>query len=114
MIIRLLEHRDEEPKVLDEIEVEGVDPLRVAPIHEQVGNLIPIRQLSEMLREIQPVETMNPEEFDSYYAQNISVWRDGDTSPVRIEIPHHMGLRIALMSILHKYGLSDQLLIQIS
>jgi len=113
MIIKVLERVGDEFRTVDGIEIEGVDPLRVAPVHDKVGSPLSIQELAELLAQVQPLEPLNSDELDSYYAQNISAWRDGNLSPDSIEIPHHIGLRLALASILKKYGASDHLLIQI-
>jgi hypothetical protein len=115
MIIRVLERVDTEDKfrVVDEIEIEGVDPLRIIPVREKVGSSLTIQELAEVVTQIQPSEPLNPDEPDSYYAQGIAVWRDGSLSSDSVDIQHHIGLRVALASVLERYGASDRLLIQI-
>jgi len=112
MIIRVLEHKDEEPVVLDEIEIKEVNPMRVTPVC--VGNSLSIQELKELLGQIQPLEPSKPEEPESYYAQNVTAWRDGSLSSGLLDIPHHIGLRVVLESILQRYSTSNHLLIQIS
>jgi hypothetical protein len=117
MIIKVLERADAEEdefRVVDEIEIAGVDPLRIMPVHEKVGSPLPIQELAELIAQVQPSEPLNLDELDSYYAQNIAAWRNGNLSPDSIDIPHHIGLQVALASVLQKYGTSDHLLIQIS
>ncbi len=120
MIIKVLKRVDTETEeedefsVVDEIEIKGVDPLRITPVREKVGSPLAIQELVELVAQVQPSEPLNPDEPDSYYAQEIAAWRDGDLSPDSIDIPHHIGLQVALASVLQKYGTSDHLLIQIS
>ncbi len=119
MIIKVIERvgaesEEGEFRVVKEIEIKGVDPFRVVPIREKVGSPLPILEMTELLAQIQPSEPPNPDELDSYYALNVEAWRDGSLSPDSIDIPHHIGLRLALASILKKYGVSKNLLIQIS
>lgn len=116
MIIRVLERvraEEDEFKTVDEFEIKGVDPLRVNPVHERVGSPLSIRELAELVEQVQPSEPMNLDELDSYYAQNITVWQDGNLSPDSIDMPHYIGLRVAMKSVLQKYNASDHLLIQI-
>jgi hypothetical protein len=117
MIIKVLERADSEEdgfRVVDEIEIKEVDPLRVTPAREKVGSSLTIQELAELVAQVQPSEPLNLDEPDSYYAQDIDVWRDGDLAPDSVDIPHHIGLQVALASVLQKYGKSDHLLIQIS
>ena len=116
MIIKVLEHADTEEdefRVVEKIEILGVDPLRITPVREKVGSLLTIQELAELASQVQPSEPLNPYEMDSYYAQDVAAWRDGALSPDSIDIPHHIGLRVVLASILQKYSASDRLLIQI-
>jgi hypothetical protein len=119
MIIKVLEHVDTETegdgfRIVDEIEIERVDPLRITPVREKVGSSLTIQELTEMVAQIQPVEPLNPDEPESYYAQGIAVWRDGRLASDSLDTPHHIGLRVALASVLERYGASDYLLVQIS
>jgi hypothetical protein len=121
MIIKVLERVDTETeedkdefRVVGEIEIEGVDPFRITPVREKVGSPLTIQELTELVAQIQPSEPLNQDEPDSYYAQGIAVWRDGSLSTDSVDIPHHIGLRVALASVLERYSASDHLLIQIS
>ena len=115
MLIEVFESANDEATT--EIKIDGVDPSRVLPFGEKVGTLLTKEELKALLAEVQPAEPVNMDEPDSYYAQNISVWRDGNLPPENstpIDIPHHIGLRVTLENVLQKYGTSDNLRIRIS
>lgn len=115
MKIRILRRKEgeEEFDTIDELDIVGVDSLRVPPIHEKIGTLLTTQELEELIPQIQPLEPLNAEEPESFYAQNVQVWQDGQLFSSSIDIPHHIGLRVAITSILQKYRASD-LLYQIS
>ena len=96
------------------IEIEGIDPSRITPVNMKVGVLIPMTELSNFITEIKPIEQPQPEELDSYYAQHVTVYEDGDLSSKELGIPHHIGLRVVLESVLQKYGTFNNIQIQIS
>lgn len=113
MIVKVLKRIDaggSEFEVLDEFEIAGVDPLRVTPVHEKVGSLLSVQGLKELFEQIQPLQPPSLAEPDSYYAQNVDAWQDGDLSRSPIDIPHHVGLRVALAGILQKYNAPDYLI----
>ena len=113
MIIDVLEQGN--TKVVETIEIAEIDTSRITPVNAKVADPpIPIQELSDLITQIQPVELLKPEEPDTYYAQNIEAWRDGNLSREKIDIPHHIGLRVLLTSILQKYGISNRVLIQIT
>jgi len=112
MIIRVHKRNGtEEGESATELEVEivGIDPLRVIPIREKVGSLLSIQELTELLGQIQPLEPLKLEEPESYYAQGIAAWQDSSLSCNSIDIPHHIGLRVAVASIVEKYGMTEYL-----
>ncbi len=116
MKIQILRRRTEAEEgfdIIDEFDVAGVDPLRVLPVHEKIGIPLTAQELTELIIQIQPLEPLNSEEPESFYAQNILAQQDGKLSSNPIDIPHHIGLRVAIKSILQKYKASD-LLFQIS
>lgn len=114
--IEILDHVDAEegdPKIMDKIEIEEIEALHVSPVTTRLGNLIPMTQLAELVSEIKPIEQLT-EERDRYYAQNVPVCEDGDRSNNTLDIPHYIGLRIVLESVLRKYGTDVNLHIRIS
>lgn len=117
-VLKLGDTEEDESEVIEKIEISKIDTSRIIPVNETVANLpIPIQELSDLIRQIQPIKPLKLEEPDDYYAQSISAWRDGDLSPNSnnpIDIPHHIGLRVVLTSVLQEYGTSDNLLIHIS
>jgi hypothetical protein len=117
VIIEILEQEDNEgdgSRVVDEFKIAGIDPLRIIPVHDKVGTSLTIQETKELVSQIKPRKLLRPDELDSYYAQNIPVLRNGNLSPDLVDIPHHIGLRVVLESILQKYGKSNHLLIRIS
>ena len=105
------EATEDEP--IKKIEIAGIDPLRIIPVNEIVGSRIPMTELSDLIAKIEPIEQPQPEEFDSYYAQHVFVYEDGDLSPKKLDLPHHIGLRVVLESVLQKYGTFNNMQIQI-
>ena len=97
-----------------EIEIEGIEPSRIAPVGMIVGSPIAMTELLNLITEIKPIEQPQQEELDSYYAQRVLVYDDGDLSAKTLDLPHHIGLRVVLESVLQEYGSSDNLQIQIS
>jgi len=115
MIIEVFESANNEVTI--EIEIDNVDVSRVLPFREHVGERIAKEELKTLLTEVGPIEAVNPDEPESYYAQNVPVWLDGNIDPgaaTSIDIPHHIRLRVVLESVLQKYGTSDALQILIS
>ena len=105
------EATEDEP--IKKIEIAGIDPLRIIPVNEIVGNRIPMTELSNLITKIKPIEQPQQEELDSYYAQHVFVYEDGDLSPKKLDLPHHIGLRVVLESVLQKYGTFNNMQIQI-
>ena len=114
-ILEQVDAEEGEPKIREEIRVERIEPSRVAPVAVKVGSLIPMTELLNLIAEIKPIEQPQSEELDdSYYAQGVSVYEDGDLSSKTLDLPHHIGIRVVLESVLQKYGPSDNLQIRIS
>lgn len=114
--IEILQPRDTEecaPAVKEKFEIEGIDPLRIAPVYMKVGDRIPMTELSNFISKIEPIEQPQPEEPDSFYAQHVPVNEDGVLSSGKLEIPHHIGLRVVLVSVLQKYGTFNNMQIRI-
>ena len=105
---------EDEPTIRRKIEIEGIEPLHITPVEMKVGSLVPMTELLNLITEIKPIEQPQQEEPDRYYAQRVPVYEDGDLSPKVLDLPHYIGLRVVLESILQKYGTSDNLQIRIS
>ena len=103
-----------EPTIREEIEIEGIEPSRIAPVNMKVGIPIAMTELLNLITEIKPIEQPRPDELDSYYARRVPVYEDGDLSTKEFDLPHHIGLRVVLESVLQKYGTSNNLQIRIS
>ena len=101
-------------QIIERIEIVEIDTSRIAPVNKQVGSTIAISELEPLITQIKPVNPMDSEEPESYHAQNIAAWQDSNLFPKKIDLPHHIGLRVALRSILQKYSTVDDLQIQIS
>lgn len=115
MIIEVFESTSNEAVI--EIKIDNVNVSRVSPFADYVATQIRKEKLKTLLDEILPFEDVNPEEPESYFAQEVSIWLDGNIFPrnaTLIDIPHHVGLRLVLESILQKYDTSDNLQILIS
>ena len=105
---------EDEPTIKEKIEIAGINPLRITPVNEILGNRIPMTELSNLITKIKPIEQLQQEEPDHYYVQSIPVYDDGDLSCKELGLPHHIGLRVALENILQKYSTPANLEIQIS
>lgn len=108
-ILRRRTEAEEEFDIIDEFDIAGIDPLRILPIHEKIGTPLTTQELAELIAQIQPLEPLNTQEPESFYAQNVQVWQDGQLSSNSIDIPHYIGLRVAITSILQKYKTPDLL-----
>ena len=105
---------DDDPQTVERIEIIEIATSRVSPVNDWVSSPIAIAELADLLTQIKPIEPLDSEELDSYHAQDIEVWRDGNLFPAKIDFPHHIGLHVVLRSILQKYGTVDNLQIEIS
>lgn len=115
MIIEVFESDSNEASI--EIEIENVDVSRVLPFNDNVGERISKEKLISLLDEIRTAEDVNMDEPETYFAEKVSVWLDGNIAPkgaVPFDIPHHEALRLVLESILQEYSTSDDLDILIS
>lgn len=115
MIVEIFKCANDETPI--EIEIENVDVSRVIPFNTHVGERISKEKLESLLNELCTSEHVNMQEPETYFAQKVSVWLDGDIAPSGIapfDIPHHEAIRLVLESILHKNLTSDELYIQIS
>lgn len=113
-IIQLSEAQEKEPTVKETIQIEGIEPSRITPVNAEVGIPIPMTNLSQFIPEIEAIEQLNEEEPESYYTQDVPVYDDGNLSLKNINLPHHIGLRVVLESLLQKFGKCKDLYIQIS
>ena len=105
---------EDEPTIKEKIEIAGIDPLRITPVNEIVGNRIPMTEFSNFITKIKPIEQPQQEELDRYYVECIPVYDDGDLSYKKLDLPHHIGLRVVLAKVLQKYSTSNNLQIRIS
>ena len=111
-IFQLGEATEDEP--IEKIEIAGIDPLRIIPVNEILGNRIPMTELSNFITKIKPIKQSQQEELDRYYVECIPVYEDGDLSCNKLSLPHHIGLRVVLKNILQKYSTTANLEIRIS
>lgn len=105
--------QEDELVVKEKIEIGEIQPLRITPVDTELGSLIPMTQLSNLIAEIEPIEQPKQEEPDRYYCQNISVYDDGSLLLKNLDLPHHIGLRVVLESVLQKHGTCKDLQIRI-
>lgn len=105
---------ENEPMMKEKIEIEEIQLSCIAPVDIQDGIPISMNQLSKLISKIGPLEELQLEEPESYFAQQISVYHDGSLSLKELNIPHYIGLRVVLENILQKYGTSETLKIKIS
>ena len=118
-ILKLVNTVENEPsigqeEIIEEIKVDAIEPSRVTPVNSRVSGRIPMNELSDLILEIRPLEDPKPDELDSYLAQRVQIYEDGSLSRKELDLPHHIGLRVLLESILQKYGDFEDLLIRIS
>lgn len=116
--IEILQQEDiieNEPTIKEKIKIQGIQPSRITPINIEVGISISMTELPDIINKIKPIEKPQQEELDNYYTNQTRVFEDGDLSLKKLDIPHHIGLRVVLESVLRKYGnTSETLVIQIS
>ena len=105
---------EDEPTIKEKIEIAGINALRITPVNEIVGNRIPMTELSNFITKIKPIEQPEQEELERYYVECIPVYEDGDLLYKKLDLPHHIGLRVVLAKVLQKYSTSDNLQIRIS
>ncbi len=115
--IEILQQEDtteDDPTIKERIQIQGIQVLRITPINIKVSIPIPMTELLDIINEIKPIEGPQQEELDSYYAMQVPVYNDGNLSAEELDLPHHIGLRLALESVLQRYGTSNDLQILIS
>ena len=103
-IFQLRNTPENEVKIKKRIEIPEIQASRIDPVNIKVGISILITELPDFINEIKPIEEPNREELDSYYAMQVSVYNDGNLSKDALDLPHHIGLRVALESIIRKYN----------
>jgi hypothetical protein len=101
----------EEPKILDEVEIEGIDPASITPINENVGTLLTFKDLLGLLSRAHALNT--PADADAYYART-PAWIDLNLMKESTEVPHHIGFRLVANSVLQKYAGQENLRIEVS
>ena len=114
-ILRLGNIAENELTIKERIEIPGIQASRINPVNIKVSILIPMTELPDFINEIEPIEGPKQEELDSYYAMRVPVYNDGNLSVEELDLPHHIGLRVVLESIIRKYhNTSEDLHIRIS
>ena len=105
---------EDEPTIIDRIQISEIEPFRITPADIQNGIPISMSELPNLISKISPFEELPQEERDNYFARQIPVYYDGNLSLQKLDIPHHIGLRIVLENLLQKYDASETLKIKIS
>ena len=105
---------EDEITIMEKIEIEEIQLSRIAPADIQNGIPISMSKLSSLISRISPLEELQLDELDGYFAQQISVYYDGNLFCQKLDLPHHIGLRVVLENLLQKYGASEILKIKIS
>lgn len=98
-------------QILDEIKILQIDSLSILPVKDNVGTPLTVQDLRELVKHMELAPSLQQ---DERYAHNVDTWRDGRAFPEAMDIPHHIGFRLAVNSILQKYGAIPDLLFQIS
>ena len=117
MIIKVLKRpsgntADEmEPEEIDKIELLQINSFSIASVAEKVGYDLTAEELQQVLNKVKPSDFV---EKDERYAGNVPAWMDGDSTRNGISIPHYIGFRLVLDSILQKYGTSTDLIFQLA
>ena len=105
--IEILQQEDtteDDPTIKERIQIQGIQALRITPMNIKVSIPIPMTELLDLINEIKPIEGPQQEELDSYYAMQVPVYNDGNLSTEELDLPHHIGLRVALESVIRKYN----------
>ena len=111
---------EDEPSIEKIIKIEEIEPSLIDPVNMKVGIPIPMTELVALISQIKPIEQpqqTEPEDSypdESYYARDIPIYEDRALLKKKINLPHHIGLRLVLQSLHEKYGATDNLLIRIS
>lgn len=96
---------------IDEIKIPQIDSLSILPVRDNVGILLTAQYLRALINHVELSPSLQE---DERYARNVDTWKDGSASSETMDIPHHISFRLAVISILQKYGASPDLLFQIS
>lgn len=98
-------------QILDEIKILQIDSSIILPFKDKVGTPLTVQELKELVNHIELDPSLQE---DERYARNVDTWKDGRVFSEAMDIPHHIGFRLAVNSILQKYGAIPDLLFQIS
>ena len=113
-VLRAEDITKDEPTIVEKIQISEIEPLRITPADIQNGIPISMSELPNLISEIRPLKKLLQEELDSYFAQQIPVYYDGNLSTQKLDLPHHIGLRVVLENLLQKHGSCKTLIIKIS
>ncbi len=108
--IEILQQEDtteNEPTIKETIRIQRIQTSRITPMNIKVSIPLPMTELPDFINEIKPIEGPQQEELDSYYAMQVPVYNDGNLSAEELDLPHHIGLRVVLESIIRKYNNSS-------
>ena len=100
--------------VKETIQIKGIQLSRIVSMNNKIEIPIAITDLPNLIAEIEPVDELQPEEFDSYFAQHVPVREDSETSLRKLQLPHHTCLRLLLESVLQMYDKCTDVQIRIS
>ena len=103
-ILQLGNTTEDELTIKERIEIQGIQASRINPVNIKVSIPIPMTELLDLTNNIIPIEEPKQEELDSYYAMQVPVYNDGNLSAEELDLPHHIGLRVVLESIIRKYS----------
>ncbi len=113
-ILKFPETESGEIQLLDTITIEKVDVFRVKPIKELVGTPLSLQKISELISQIQPSESLNKDEPELYYSQEVELIKDGNLLTVKMDIPHYISIRIVLESVLKTSNMFKNIRIEIT
>ena len=105
---------EDEPTVIDKIQISEIEPFCISPEEIQNGIPISMSEMSNLICKISPIRELQEDERDSYFAQQLPVYYDGNLPLQKLDLPHHIGLRVVLENLLQKYGTAETLKIKIS
>ena len=113
-ILQSGKEQEKESTVKETVQIEGIQLSRIVSMNDKVEIPIAITDLPNLIAEIEPVDQLQPEEFDSYFALDVPVREDNETSSKKLQLPHHICLRLLLESVLQKYDKCTDVQIRIS
>ncbi len=102
---------EDNTQVLDRIEIPQIDSLSIIPVRDHVGTPLTAQYLRKLVNHLELPSSLQE---DERYAQNVDTLKEGCVVSGVMDIPHHIGFRLAVNSILQKYGDIPNLLFQIS